>query len=220
MEFQVQARALGEPTRYRIFRYLLDASDGADVPELSAVFGLHHNAIRQHLDKLVGAGLVVEDVALRGARGRPRLRFRVNPRADARWGTQSPYERLSAILADALRTGSSPSEAGRRAGARAAAEHHLGPGPDDPTMLFEQVMARGGFEPQVVERPGGADVVLHACPFAAAAMSDPDVVCAVHRGIAEGVADAAGGAVAVVGLDVVDPRTGGCRLRLRRAPNG
>ena len=57
---QQQARALGDPTRHRIFRYIADSDRPADVTEMTAHFGLNHNAIRQHLAKLVDAGLVVE----------------------------------------------------------------------------------------------------------------------------------------------------------------
>ena len=57
---QEQARALGDPTRHAIFRYLADAGTPVDVAELTEHFGLNHNAIRQHLAKLVHAGLVTE----------------------------------------------------------------------------------------------------------------------------------------------------------------
>ncbi|HRE03950.1 MAG TPA: helix-turn-helix domain-containing protein, partial [Ilumatobacteraceae bacterium] len=53
-----QSRALGDPTRYAVFAYLRDAPGGAGVAELTEHFGLNHNAIRQHLAKLVAASLV------------------------------------------------------------------------------------------------------------------------------------------------------------------
>ena len=62
---QVQARALGDPTRHEIFRYLVDAGTDVDVAELTDHVGLNHNAVRQHLAKLVDADLVEE------ARARP-----------------------------------------------------------------------------------------------------------------------------------------------------
>jgi predicted ArsR family transcriptional regulator len=202
-----------------VFAYLVSADRPVDVAELTAHVGLHHNAVRQHLDKLVAAGLVIEAAAPPTGPGRPRLEYRVDPRADARWGARNPYERLSAILADALGTGSTPVDAGRRAGSASATERldGGGAGRSDPVALVADVMARHGFEPEVRPRGDGADLVLHTCPYAAAALADPDVVCAVHRGIAEGVAAAAGDALVVAGLDVVDPRAGGCRLRLRSA---
>ena len=83
---QVQARALGDPTRHEVFRYLVDADRPVDVAELTDHFGLNHNAIRQHLAKLVDAALVIEETAPRAGRGRPRLVYRLDPATESRWG--------------------------------------------------------------------------------------------------------------------------------------
>jgi predicted ArsR family transcriptional regulator len=78
-------------------------------------------------------------------------------------------------------------------------------------------MARQGFEPEVRTRRDGADVVLRTCPFESAALADPDTVCALHLGIAEGVAGLTGDRVVVDELVPHDPRRASCRLRLRVA---
>ena len=104
---QEQARALGDPTRHAIFRYLADAGTPVDVAELTEHFGLNHNAIRQHLTKLVHAGLVTEGRAPSSGRGRPRLNYEIHPSAESRWGATGPYERLSLLLSEMLRTGDS-----------------------------------------------------------------------------------------------------------------
>src|SRR3546814_1263462 len=69
---QQQARALGDRTRHAIFRYITDADAPVGVAELTDHLGLNHNAIRQHLAKLVDAQLVVGATAPTGVRGRPR----------------------------------------------------------------------------------------------------------------------------------------------------
>ena len=56
---QREARALGDPTRYRLFRYIADAPRPVGVAELTGYAGLNHNAVRQHLAVLKDAGLVV-----------------------------------------------------------------------------------------------------------------------------------------------------------------
>ena len=83
---QQQARALGDPTRHGIFRYLVDAGRAVDVAELTEHFGLNHNAIRQHLAKLVDADFVIEETAPSVGRGRPRLRYVVTPPSTAGGG--------------------------------------------------------------------------------------------------------------------------------------
>ena len=104
---QQQARALGDPTRHGIFRYVADAGRPVDVAELTGHFGLNHNAIRQHLAKLVDAELVTEERAPVVGRGRPRLLYSVAPTVDSRWEVTGSYERLSLLLSEVVRTGDS-----------------------------------------------------------------------------------------------------------------
>lgn len=205
-----QARALGDPTRHVLFRYLAQAPGPVGVAELTEHVGLHHTAVRQHLVKLVAAGLVVEEVERRTGRGRPRLRYGVDPKAAGRWGSGGPYERVAVLLAETLRTGATPVDIGRRAG-RADRTALAGTGIEAVTAE----MARQGFEPSLRQRRGGAvELVLACCPFQAAARANPEAVCALHFGLAQGVAERAGG-VEVEGLVPRDPRRAGCRLRLR-----
>jgi predicted ArsR family transcriptional regulator len=213
---QEQARALGDPTRHAIFRYVADAGAPVDVAELTAHFGLNHNAIRQHLAKLVDAGLVIEEQAPSAGRGRPRLNYRTHPGADSRWGATGPYERLSLLLSEMLRTGDSAVEVGRRAGRR----QRLGAAADeDPISFVVEAMEREGFDPTVRTRGGRVDVVLRTCPFATTALVDPDTVCSIHLGIAQGIAELTDGRIAVDELVPHDPRKANCRLRLHRNPD-
>ncbi len=87
---QEQARALGDPTRHAIFEFVADAAHPVDVAELTDHFGLNHNAIRQHLAKLVDAQLVTESRATGGGRGRPRLQYRLHPRRGEPLGRDRP----------------------------------------------------------------------------------------------------------------------------------
>lgn len=208
-ELQQQARALGDPTRHRIFTYVADAESPVDVAQLTEHFGLNHNAIRQHLAKLVGAGLVVESKHSSGAPGRPKLVYAIEPAAESRWGVVGPYQRLSKLLAEMVRTGDTPEEVGRREGVRLRAGGAAAPG----VPALERAMAREGFEPQTQHRDGGIDVVLQNCPFEATALDDPDTVCALHLGIAKGLTEGAAG-LEVHELVAKDPRRAGCRLQL------
>jgi predicted ArsR family transcriptional regulator len=212
---QAQARALGDPTRHSIFRRLLEASGPLTVAELTAGVGFHHTAVRQHLAKLLAAGLVVEEAEQRTTRGRPRLRYTVDPAAAGRWGGPGPYERLAVLLAEALRTGASPEEVGRRAGRDAVGR----PAAGGPVGAVAAEMARQGFEPTLRQRRNGVEVVLGCCPYRAAALANPEAVCALHLGLARGTAEQVGG-VEVEGLVPHDPRRAGCRLLLRPLPDG
>ncbi|MFP3908128.1 MAG: helix-turn-helix transcriptional regulator [Acidimicrobiales bacterium] len=213
-DLQQQARALGDPTRHGIFRYLADAERPVGVAELTAHFGLNHNAIRQHLAKLDDAGLVVRSVARHDGPGRPPLVFEVDPTAGSRWNVTGPYERLARWLAEIIRTGDSAREVGRRAGASQVLV-----GTEVPDGLGELVdqMTRQGFDPALDDRPEGLDVVLKSCPYESTALADPDTICSLHLGFAEGVAERVGG-IAIGGLHPLDPRQAHCRLRVRTEP--
>jgi predicted ArsR family transcriptional regulator len=204
---QEQARALGDPTRHAIFRLVVESPTPLGVGELTDRFALNHNAVRQHLAKLVAAGLVLEERAAPSGPGRPRLVYSVDPAAESRWGVTGPYERLSGMLTEVIRTGETPVEVGRRVGRAEAAG--LGA---DPSVALERVMAHSGFEPTVERRGGDVELLLHSCPFGNAAVNDPDVVCELHRGIAIGVAEAVGG-IDIDDLVRADPRRAPCRLR-------
>src|SRR5688500_15992470 len=146
---QLQARALGDPTRHAVFRHIADAGRPVGVAELTERFAFNHNAIRQHLAKLVAAGLVVETKAASSGRGRPPLVYAIHPAAEGQWGTTGPYERLSRLLVEIIRTGLSPEEVGRR-----AADAFRVPTPSgDAVADISAAMARQGFDPEIRSVP-------------------------------------------------------------------
>ncbi len=208
---QQEARALGDPTRHRIFRYIADAKAPVGVAELTEFVQLNHNAVRQHLAVLRDANLVVEEVEKRVRPGRPRLLYRLHPELSDRWGGSGAYSFLATLLASAVRRRQTPRQVGRQEGHRRAAELA---GSGDRAALLEAEIARRGFRPTRVEKGRRVEFVLGRCPFADVAGSDPATVCQLHLGLAEGLAEGLGG-LAVERLIPKDPRRAGCRLVLR-----
>ncbi|HEY5385190.1 MAG TPA: helix-turn-helix domain-containing protein [Acidimicrobiales bacterium] len=209
-----EARALGDPTRYRIFRHIGDARRQVGVAELTALVSLNHNAVRQHLAVLKAAGLIVEGTEERNCPGRPRLLYRLNPGIRGTWGTDGPYELLAALLSEVVRTQAAPREVGRAAGRRRARQdprHH-----DSSLVALEEDMAAAGFDPVAIPRPGGCDFVLGRCPFVDVAAKDPATVCQLHLGLVEGMATSLDDG-AVVDLVAKNARQAGCRVRVRHA---
>jgi predicted ArsR family transcriptional regulator len=209
-----QARALADPTRYAIFRYLDEAPGLVGVAELTTHFGFNHNAIRQHLTKLRDAGLVIEATGAPSGPGRPALRYRPTPGAAERWDGANPFESLALLLVALLRGEGTPADVGHAAGQQLARQHGV---EVDAVDVVEAVARRLGFEPRRAARRDGVDIVLGRCPFASAAVVAPDIVCELHRGIAEGIAATAAGPVTVTGLVIRSPQRAGCRLQLRLA---
>jgi predicted ArsR family transcriptional regulator len=209
---QDQARALGDPTRYEIYRYVATAGREVDVAELTAHMSLNHNAIRQHLAKLAAAGLVTEGRQLRDQPGRPRLVYRADPPGEGLDG----YERLAVWLTEVVAAGTSPEEVGRRAGARLA--EAASRSDTSPLAALEHVMAAEGFSPSVRRRDGRTTLVLGRCPYSAAVLADQSTICSLHLGLARGAAEVIGG-ITVDDLAAHDPRRAGCRLVVTELPD-
>ena len=210
-EIQREARALGDPTRYSIFRRIADADGPLSVAELTAFVGLNHNAVRQHLAVLKDAGLVSEERELRTRPGRPSLLYRLHPEAAGKWSTLGSYEWLARLLAEAVHEGASVRDVGRRDGRRRGASDG-----GDAVDRMEVELLRGGFRPTRVDRATTTDFVLGRCPFEEVAATNPHEVCQLHLGLAEGLADSLGD-VTVERLVKKDPRRAGCRLVISRA---
>lgn len=211
---QQQARALGDPTRHAIFRRIADAATPAGIAEINEEFAFNHNAIRQHVAKLLAAGLIVESRAPTAGPGRPRLVYALDPAVEGRWGTTGPYERLSLLLVEMIGTGRSAEDVGRKAASRLRGSLPSA----DVVGDISAAMARQGFEPEVRAIRGGAEeMILHRCPFATAALADRQTVCSLHLGIAEGLAE--GTLVRIDELVAYDPSKADCRLRFSMTPD-
>ncbi len=206
---QLQARALGSPTRHALFQYLVDADRPVGVAELTEHLGFNHNAIRQHLAKLVDAGLVIESQAPPAGRGRPRLEYTVAPATDSRWGAIGSYEWLAMLLTEVVRSGDSPREVGRRVGAELGSDAAVG---GDPVAVLVDRMDRQGFDPRVRVRGRSVEITAQTCPFPSAVLADPDTICGMHLGMVEGIAGSVGG-LEVDELVTKDPHRAHCRLR-------
>ncbi len=226
-DIQPRARALGDPSRYRIFGYLCEAERPVDIAELTQFMHLNHNAVRQHLAVLCTVGLVIEETEKRRRPGRPRLLYRTAPEVAGTWGTSGPIEVLAGLLVEVIDAQSSPREVGRRAGSERVSNRKGQVGSDgrDPvadgananavTPLEEMggQLAALGFQPNLQHRGDGAEILLTRCPYASIATRSHRPICELHLGIAEGLAEAIGG-IAVISLVARDPSEAGCALRM------
>jgi predicted ArsR family transcriptional regulator len=210
----IASRALADPTRHAIFVYIRDAAVPVGVTELTRHIGCNHNAVRQHLAKLLEAELVVAEQHPPVGPGRPPWRYRVSPGAAERWGGASAYAALSSMLLEIVTSGATPFEVGRAAGQRLAQQHDPASGTVDTLCA---VARRLGFEPRLATSRSTVDVVLGRCPFVDQAATAPAVVCELHRGIAEGIAERSADRARVIGLVVRPPQWAGCQIRVARS---
>jgi predicted ArsR family transcriptional regulator len=84
----------------------------------------------------------------------------------------------------------------------------------DPMEALAAEMENRGFEPRIDEREGVVELVLDRCPFLAAASADPDIVCEMHRGLAQGILQGLDADARVRRLVANPPAQAGCRLQI------
>ncbi len=161
------------------------------VSEVARRLGLHLNTARFHLDHLVRGGQVDRTTEPRATPGRPRTLYRALPGASS--GRRN-YRLLAEILAGSL-TGqatepaAAATAAGRAWGRSMADRPPTRPDSESATTGLVAVLDRVGFAPEEVTVGRRRRVLLHHCPFLEAAQRNPEVVCAVHLGLMQGVLD-------------------------------
>jgi len=169
-------------SRVRIL-HLVQSRSHRTIGELCEATGLHANTVREHLQRLIEGGYVIQSTEHRTTRGRPRTLY------SAATGTpeaSSPVARDK--VAEAARRGDlmrrvlpeEASEFGREATYQLDA-------------LIED-LEQSGFEPVVdAER---LTVELSPCPHAASTPEHRPMLCQVHLGLMQGVLTQAGGPLA------------------------
>ncbi len=164
------------------------------VEQLATATGQHANTVREHLEALTGDGYATKTAAPKEGRGRPAWLYQATATPAGPVG----YVALAAALAQHLAaTSANPAAAGESAGrswARALpGTSRLG------TVAAEEVpgKARGKVARQRVATALGqagfgvqgnhdaTELRLTTCPLVEVAKGNPDVICAVHLGLAK-----------------------------------
>jgi predicted ArsR family transcriptional regulator len=187
-------KALGDETRYAMYRELATATVPLSAQDLAERLQLHANTVRLHLERLREAGLVDVEAVHRGTVGRPQHRYSLAAGAPG-LGLDPPAHVLLAGLLAALaeRIGAVPEDAadtgfawGVEAGKRTRSHSCL--------RALQGELTRLGFEPALDQESEITTRIdfLH-CPFRELAEAYPELVCNLHRGLCEGVVDQVGG---------------------------
>jgi predicted ArsR family transcriptional regulator len=191
--------AFGDPTRREIYLHVR-SHPATTASEVAAVFSLHPNVARHHLDRLAAGGyldVTLERSATAGA-GRPSKRYTA---ADAA-GSDPTVELLGqrddlliSLLGEAL-TLLGPEDAERMAErvgeqyGRTLAER-MEPGEGQRSLraamhTIADALTAHGFAAHAEDRGSATAVVAEHCPFGETAAQHP-VICAVDRGMVRGL---------------------------------
>ncbi|MER7490485.1 helix-turn-helix domain-containing protein [Streptomyces sp. NPDC126497] len=186
--------ALDEPTRRRLYDYVVGRRHPVGRDEAAEALGLARQTAAFHLDRLAAEGLLDVLHVRRSGRsgpgaGRPAKLYR---RSAAQIEVSLPdrrYELAGRLLAQAVEESGAGGEPVREVLHRKARELGVRIGADGGTAEAPRVLERYGFEP----RRDGESVVLGNCPFHALARDHAQTVCGMNLhlvgGILEGLGD-------------------------------
>lgn len=192
-------KALGDNTRYAIYLELARSALPRATAEVAEVLGLHPNTVRPHLERMREVGLLDIEIDSRGTVGRPQHRYQLAPDAPSLGLEPPPYPLLAGLLAN-VAAACGPAvddvaEVGRHHGRHAHAARAQTPGRRCVDTVMAE-MAEMGFDPVGTRDGATTTIVFAACPFRDLAEAFPDLVCELHRGMMEGMAEAGGAEVA------------------------
>ena len=201
---------LAQPARAQLFELLSELRRPASTSELAERVGLHPNGVRLHLDRMLEAGLV-ERARARQQRGRPRDTWAIAP--GARPGGQAPHAYVQLVRWLARATPVGPQRlreveaAGREIGREVA--------PEPSEEAFHATLIALGFAPRI-DRDEGGDVTfcLCNCPYRDAVRENPELICALHRGLTRGLLDVLEPEAELAEFVPYDPDEAGCLIEL------
>jgi predicted ArsR family transcriptional regulator len=200
--------ALAQPTRARIFGFLVDRRGPAGTDEIAEHFGLQPNGVRRHLERLLEKGFVIRE-RVRHGHGRPRDSWAISPQAQPGDRHPSAYGELALWLAMSVEASPARIREVRRSGQRIGRE--AAPKPTgDPGADLRDAFSALGFEPKLEGTEDGFCCRLGNCPYRQAAAQNPDLICNLHRGITSGVLEAIAPEAKLVEFTPHDPDQAGC----------
>ncbi len=185
-------KALADDTRHRLYRHLRLSGRPVGIRELAIRLSLHPNTLRPHLRRLEEVGLVASQTQKGSTPGRPQTVYTVVER-------EPPEGRDYRLLADILLGLLSGKRAKERAQALARdwGEYLVGRSASKPAArkpagpdlaVLQEALAEAGFDPRFRRRSSRTtEITLRDCPFRDLLDEHRELVCAVHRGLLEGM---------------------------------
>jgi len=194
MELEV-LKALGDETRFEMYRELATSTTPLSAQDLADALGLHANTVRLHLERLREAGLVDVEAIHRGTVGRPQHLYSLAPGAPGLGFDPPAHALLAGLLAAMAEQMGANAEAAKQTGRAWGIEAGKRTRSRSCLDSLATELARLGFEPAADEDlgpDGTARIDFLHCPFRELAEAYPELVCNLHRGLCEGVVNQAG----------------------------
>jgi predicted ArsR family transcriptional regulator len=192
------ARALGEETRFRIYRRIWLSTTPLGVSEIADDFSLHPNAVRQHLAHLEQARLVASRLERPGGVGRPRRVYERN--AEPLVLSHPPGSLHSLLAMMAAVVDATPTdrrrlvEFGRSWGRTWATRRKRGNGRTPRSakarlQLLNRELAEWGWHPTQQQSNGRLTVSTSRCLFHDRPPGEHGRCCALEEGLLQGLTE-------------------------------
>lgn len=212
-------KALADDTRFRLYRYLRLSGRPVAIRELATRLSLHPNTLRPHLRRLEDAGLVVSETRKAANVGRPQT---VYAALDVQGREGRDHRLLADILAGLLTSATQRArvqDLAREWGAYLVGRSAPRPGArrtgGADLAALQEALDEAGFTPRFRRRGAKTvDITLRDCPFRDLLEEHRDLVCAVHRGLLEGVLAASRPPLRMTAFEPLAERSV-CRLTAR-----
>ncbi|MFT3864129.1 MAG: helix-turn-helix domain-containing protein [Solirubrobacterales bacterium] len=218
MDLPLEEDVLRQPTRARIFAWLVKNRAPAATETISEALELHPNGVRRHLERMQAAGLV-ERTRSKGRRGRPGDLWAVAPGADPGGDRPTGYADLARWLARAIPAGRNRLREVVRTGQDIGRELAPTAPTQDPVEGFRRAVASLGFRPELEMRgEGGFVCKLENCPYRESVRENQDVVCALHEGITRGLLAEMLPDTRLQRFEPRDPECAGCVIAVSGPP--
>lgn len=215
MSAETDRIVLAQPTRARLFSLLMESTGPVATAELAELAGMHPNGIRNHLERLARAGLVERTRSSDIRRGRPRDEWTTTEAGIAAQSALTGEEPVAGPLAQWLARAYPSDQASLRrievVGREAGREIPLRTD-GDPRHAFLEALDRLGFDPEAEEVENGFECRLGRCPYLEAARENQEAVCALHRGMTQGLLETLDPALQLGEFTPRDPETAGCLI--------
>jgi predicted ArsR family transcriptional regulator len=219
--------SLADPTRRRLYLYVVSRPEGAGRDEAAEAAGISRGLAAFHLDRLINDGLLIADYRRLTGRtgpgaGRPAKIYRRSERELSFSVPQRNHELLARLFAQAMSSTTSDTpldallvaanelgmslgvEVRRAAGARAGRQRLL--------EAAAAVLEENGFEPRA---EGNDCLVLGNCPFSPLAREYMDLVCRANLALMQGLASG----LRIKGVEaVLELKPGRCCVAFQRVP--
>jgi predicted ArsR family transcriptional regulator len=212
------AQVLADVRRREVYLYVSKANSPVTVNEVAERFGIHRNAAKHHLDRLLEAGLLrAEFKRVNGRRGpgagRPSKLYSSTDTEISFSVPERHYDLLAHLLLTALTQGDDLERVGARFGHQLADAQRQQRPSDDAAEGIHAILEGLGFRPSVeCDGAGHLWITTESCPFGWVAAEAPEgQICRLDRAIVGGVLNGYGiPTSAVVGHSTIASGQGTC----------